>query len=81
MAILANMTIGEVNGIKENTFAGRLLIASPEKVCIVIKNPAIKTNVTGNVACPASSIFVTVDPVAPYKNAYIKKPSTKNRSI
>ena len=48
---------------------------------ITTRKAAIKTSVMGITDVLISSTLEAVEPTAPNRKAYIKKPSTKNRSI
>ena len=76
-----NIAIGEVNGTKEQTF-NKTVSNSPIDIDIITTTkPTIKSIVIGMTAVLISSNFDTVEPTAPYINAYIKKPRIKKMSI
>lgn len=76
MAIRANIAIGEVKGINEQTLMSVLSIFPPDMENITIINPDINSIVIGITEVLISSSLEAVEPIAPYIKAYIKKPST-----
>ena len=69
MAILVNMDIGDVNGIKEQTNIKVLSILPEASENITTKYAMINNIVIGIIAVLISSSLDTVEPIAPYKNA------------
>jgi hypothetical protein len=69
MAILVNMAMGEVNGIKEHTIIGRLSTSPLQSAVITTIKAMMKRKVIGMMAVLMSSSFETVDPTAPYRKA------------
>ena len=81
IAILVNIAIGEVKGIYEQT-----TMSVPSTVPFVMEiittiNAITNRNVIGITDVLISSSFEAVEPMAPYINAYMRNPSTKNTII
>ena len=81
IAILVNIAIGEVNGIYEQIRIARLFTSPPLIEVITTIKAIMNTKVSGMTEVFISSSFDAVEPIAPYKKAYIRKPSTKKISI
>ncbi len=69
MAIRVNITIGEVNGIYEQTFIKTLSTEPEESEKTSTINAMINKKVTGITEVFISSSLEAVEPIAPYKKA------------
>ena len=69
MAILVNMTIGEVNGMYEHTLMKVLSRLPDDMENMAIMKQMTRIMVIGVMAVPRSSMRDTVEPIAPNRKA------------
>ena len=80
IAIRVNIPTGEENGMNEQIRI-MVLSVSPRASGITTRKKEIMNSIViGITAVVASSSRDTIDPTAPYRNAYSRKPRKKNSS-
>lgn len=81
MAILVNIAIGEVKGMKEQATISRLSTLPADIENMTIMKAIMQRNVTGIITVESSSILLTRLAREAYRKAYKRKPNTKNKRL